>query len=72
MHSTPRFRRRLQPNSHRAKAAACDFFVVPTVMFQRLFCFVAMSLDRPQILHVNVTKHPTAEWAAQRIVEAFA
>jgi len=31
-----------------------------------------MSLDRRKILHVNVTKHPTAEWTAQQLVEAFA
>ena len=30
-----------------------------------------MSLDRRHILHVNVTKDPTAEWVAQRIVEAI-
>ena len=31
-----------------------------------------MSLDRRRILHVNVTKHPTTEWTAQQLVEAFA
>jgi transposase InsO family protein len=59
------------PHNHLAETAACDFFVVPTVTFQRLFCFVVMSLDRRRILHVNVTKHPPAEWAAQQLVEAF-
>ena len=57
--------------NHTAETAACDFFVVPTVTFQRLFCFVVMSLDRRRILHVNVTKHPTAEWVAQQMVVAF-
>ncbi len=57
--------------NHMDVTAACDFFVVPTVTFQRLFCFVVMSLDRRRILHVNVTRHPTAEWVAQQIVEAF-
>jgi len=58
-------------HNHLAETAACDFFVVPTITFQGLYCFVVMSLDRRRILHVNVTKHPTAEWAAQQIVEAF-
>ena len=49
-------------HNHVAETAACDFFIVPTVTFQRLFCFVVMSLDRRRILHVNVTKHPTSEW----------
>ncbi len=57
--------------SHLAATAACDFSVVPTVTFQRLFCFVVMSVDRWRILHTNVTKQPTAEWTAQPLVEAF-
>ncbi len=57
--------------NHLAETAACDFFVVPAVTFQRLFCFVVMSLDRCRILHINVTKRPTAEWTAQQVVEAF-
>ena len=39
-------------HNHLAETAACDFFVVPTVTFQRLLCFVVMSLDRRRILHV--------------------
>ncbi|MFT7170029.1 MAG: putative transposase [Paracoccaceae bacterium] len=49
-----------------AVTVACDFFVVPTITFQRLYCFVVMSLERRQVLHVNVTRNLTAEWVAQR------
>ena len=56
--------------NHISETAACDFFVVPTVTFHRLFCFVVMSLDRRRILHINVTKYPTAEWTAQQLVDA--
>ncbi len=42
-------------HNHLTEAAACDFFVVPTITFQRLYCFVIMSLDRRRIVHVNVT-----------------
>ena len=58
-------------HNHMAQTAACDFFVVATATFQRLFYFVVMSLDRRRILHVNVTKKPTAEWTARQLVEAF-
>jgi transposase InsO family protein len=51
--------------------AACDFFVVPTITFRLLYCFVVLGHGRRRIVHVNVTVHPTAQWAAQQIVEAF-
>ena len=54
-----------------AETAACDFFVVPTVTFQRLFVFVLMSLDRRKILHINVARHPTSAWTEQQLLEAF-
>jgi putative transposase len=57
--------------NHMAVAAACDFFVVPTLTFKLLYGFVVLSHDRRRILHVNVTAHPTAEWTAQQITEAF-
>lgn len=44
---------------------------MPTVTFDILYVFVVLSLERRLILHVNVTAHPFAEWAAQQIVEAF-
>ena len=48
-----------------------DFFVVPTLTFRVLFVFVVLAHDRRRILHFNVTSHPTAEWTAQQIREAF-
>ena len=57
--------------NHMSVAAACDFFVVPSLTFKPLHCFVVLSHDRRKILHVNVTRHPTDEWTAQQIVEAF-
>jgi transposase InsO family protein len=52
-------------------AAACDFFVVPTLTFKALYCFVVLSHDRRRILHINVTHHPTDEWTARQLLEAF-
>jgi putative transposase len=40
------------------------------VTFQVLYVFFVLSLERRRILHVNVTAHPYAAWAAQQIVEA--
>jgi transposase InsO family protein len=55
---------------HLAGALAIDFLVVPTVTFNVLYVFFVLSLERRRILHVNVTAHPYAAWAAQQIVEA--
>jgi transposase InsO family protein len=48
-----------------------DFFTVPTATFRVLFGFLVLSHDRRRILHFNVTEHPTAEWTAQQLVDAF-
>ena len=48
-----------------------DFFTVPTVTFQLLYCFFIIRHDRRQILHLNVTRHPTSTWIAQQLREAF-
>jgi len=57
--------------NHLVGALAIDFFTVPTVTFDILYVFVVLSLERRLILHVNVTAHPYAAWAAQQMVEAF-
>ena len=57
--------------NHMDVSAACDFFTVPTLTFKLLYVFVVLSHDRRRILHVNVTEHPTAEWTAQQLTEAF-
>jgi hypothetical protein len=50
---------------------ALDFFVVPTVTFRVLFVLVILAHDRRRIVHFNITEHPTAQWTAQQVVEAF-
>ena len=56
---------------HLHTTAACDFFVVPTVTFRLLYCFLILSHERRQIIRFNVTPYPSAEWRVQQIVEAF-
>ena len=58
-------------HNHMATTASCDFFVVPTLTSKLLYGFVVLSHDRRRIVHVNVTAHPTAEWTAQQLLEAF-
>jgi transposase InsO family protein len=48
-----------------------DFFTVPTATFRVLYVFVVLRHERREIVHFNATCHPTAEWTAQQIVEAF-
>jgi putative transposase len=57
--------------NHREAIVAMDFFTVPTIRFSFLFCFFVISHNRRQILHFNVTKHPTSLWIAQQLREAF-
>jgi hypothetical protein len=39
--------------------------------FRLLFVFVVLPRDRRQLLHFGVTSHPTAEWTARQLVQAF-
>src|SRR5436305_821572 len=48
-----------------------DFFAVPTIRFQLLYVFLVLAHDRRRILHFAVTRHPTAEWTAQQMRDAF-
>jgi putative transposase len=50
---------------------ATDFFVVPTLSFRVLFVFIVLAHHRRRVIHFNVTAHPTSEWTAQQIAEAF-
>lgn len=58
-------------HNHREAIAAMDFFTVPTVTFNLLYCFFIISHDRRRILHFNVTPHPTGSWIVQQLREAF-
>jgi transposase InsO family protein len=56
---------------HMRETVAIDFFTVPTVRLRVLFVLVVLSHDRRRVVYFNVTEHPTAEWTAQQLVEAF-
>ena len=57
--------------NHATQLVSIDFFTVPTALFQVLFVFIVIHHDRRRLVHFNVTAHPTAEWTARQIVEAF-
>src|SRR6266404_5076195 len=57
--------------NHRQAIAAMDFFTVPTLTFNLLYCFFIISHDRRRILHFNITRHPTSGWIVQQLREAF-
>src|SRR6266513_6147213 len=57
--------------NHAQQLVSIDFFTVPTIRFQILYVFLVLAHDRRRILHFTVTAHPTAEWTAQQLREAF-
>lgn len=60
-------------HNHLDRMVSIDFFSVPTITMKVLFVFVVLEHRRRQVLHSNVTEHPTAAWtSSQQIVEAFA
>ena len=56
--------------NHAPDVAAMDLFVVPTIGFDLLYAFIIVRLDRRDLVWINVTTNPTAEWVARQITEA--
>jgi transposase InsO family protein len=54
------------------QTVSMDFFTVPTITMKVLFVFLVLEHRRREVLHFNVTEHPSAAWTSQQIVEAFA
>jgi hypothetical protein len=57
--------------NHTPDIAAMDLFVVPTIGFDLLYAFVIVRLGRRDLVWINVTTNPTAEWIARQLTEAF-
>jgi putative transposase len=58
--------------NHLGQIVPVDFFTVPTIRLRVLFVFLVLEHRRREVLHFNVTDHPTSGWVGQQIVEAFA
>ncbi|HEY2184475.1 MAG TPA: hypothetical protein VGH39_05735 [Xanthobacteraceae bacterium] len=57
--------------NHAPDIAAMDLFVAPTIGFDLLYVLVIIRLERRNLVWINVTPHPTAEWIARQVTEAF-
>lgn len=58
-------------DNHVGDLASIDFFTVPTLSFRILYVVLVLKHERRQVMHFNVTEHPTAQWMAQQLLEAF-
>jgi putative transposase len=50
--------------NHLLDLVSIDFFTVPTARLRVLFVLVVLCHHRRQVVHFNVTEHPTAVWTA--------
>ena len=57
--------------NHVHQIASIDFFTVPTITFQILYCFIILRHEQRKIVHFNITTNPTVQWTVQQIKEAF-
>ena len=57
--------------NHVSDLVSVGFFTVPTATFRVMYVFIVLRHERREIVHFNATYHPTAEWTAQQLVEAF-
>jgi hypothetical protein len=57
--------------NHVRDLVSLDFFTVPTARLRVLFVLVVLAHHRRRAIHFNVTEHPTSQWTAQQIVDAF-
>src|ERR1700694_2223373 len=55
--------------NHAPDIAAMDLLVVPTIGFDLLYAYIIVRLDRRELVWINVTTNPTAEWVARQITE---
>jgi transposase InsO family protein len=58
--------------NHAGAIWAADLLTVQTLTFKVLYVLVVITHDRRELVHVNVTAHPTAAWVWRQLVEATA
>jgi transposase InsO family protein len=56
--------------NHAQAIWAADLFVVQPLTFQTLYVLFFISHGRRQLVHFEVTRHPTAAWVWRQLIEA--
>src|SRR5258708_31939486 len=59
------------PDSPFSSEQSCHNQTDPLPGFDLLYAFVIVRLGRRDLVWINVTANPTAEWVARQITEAF-
>jgi transposase InsO family protein len=57
--------------NHADGIASMDLFLVPTISFRLLYGFLILQHTRRKLLWLGVTAHPSAEWLAHQLTEAY-
>src|SRR5262245_5219687 len=57
--------------NHAPEIAAIDLFIAPTIGFELRYAIIIVRLNRRELVWINVTTRPSAEWIARQITEAF-
>ena len=69
--AVPGMAQRTLLRNHASDIAAMDLFVAPTIGFGLLYVLVIVRLARRDLVWIDATPHPTTEWIARQITEAF-
>jgi transposase InsO family protein len=57
--------------NHADGIVSLDLFVVPTISFRLLYGFLILRHSRREILWLGVSAHPSAQWIARQLAEAY-
>jgi transposase InsO family protein len=56
--------------NHLGQVWAADLFTVQTLTFKTLYVLLSITHGRRELVHWNVTDHPTAAWVWRQLIEA--
>jgi len=56
--------------NHAQTILAADFFIFVTATFRVVYVLLIMEIETRRIIHLNVTRHATAEWTMQQFRES--